>query len=372
MRILLITGSFPPMMCGVGDYTSCLAEALAKQPQTTVGVLTSIDAGTAPRIVDSLTVFPIVRSWSLREALPVMKFIRQWRPDIVHMQIPTQGYGSGRLPYILPGLVFSSCVKVVQTWHEYYTHQNIGAALLPNFLVPGGIITVRPYFKEHMPSFYRWLIGHKRFRFIPNASALPHVVLSPEEHRAVHDQYTSGTKSVVAYFGFIYPHKGVDMLFEIADPSRHHLVLIGAFHDDDSYHAELKKRIEQSPWSGNVSITGFLSSADAARTLAAADAVVLPFRGGGGMWNTSLHGAALQGTFIVTTSVERLGLDSEENIYYSRPGDVDDMRQALHRYLGRRNTESNIQRLATWETIAAEHRSLYENLVGRKTGRRRP
>ncbi len=84
------------------------------------------------------------------------------------------------------------------------------------------------------------------------------------------------------------------------------------------------------------------------------------------MWNTSLHGAALQGTFIITTSTDRQGYDAQENVYYARPGDVDDMRRALQHYLGRKNTESNIRRLATWETIAAEHRRLYEDVLGRK------
>lgn len=370
MRILLITGSFPPMMCGIGDYTSCLAEALAKQPGTTVAVLTSRDAGSAASFVDPVTIVPLVRNWDLSEALPVVRFIRQWRPDIVHMQYPTQGYGDGRLPHVLPGLAFLSCAKVVQTWHEYLTSSNTGKGQLPNVLVPGGFIAVRPQFKEYMPPLYRRLILHKHFRFIPNASALPHVTLSPDERRTVHDQYTPDAKAMIAFFGFIYPHKGVEQLFDIADPSMHHLVLIGAYHEGDPYHEELRKRIESGPWSGNVTITGFLSSSDAARALAAADAVVLPFRNGGGIWNTSLHGAALQGTIVITTSTDRLGYDARENIYYARPGDVNDMRQALHRYLGRRNTESNIRRLATWESIATEHLSLYEDLLGRRASRR--
>ena len=41
MKVLLVTGSFPPMKCGVGDYTACLAEALARKPNIEVAVLTS-------------------------------------------------------------------------------------------------------------------------------------------------------------------------------------------------------------------------------------------------------------------------------------------------------------------------------------------
>jgi hypothetical protein len=49
MRILLISGSLPPMRCGVGDYTASLATALGRCDDTAVAVLTDTAAnpGTA-------------------------------------------------------------------------------------------------------------------------------------------------------------------------------------------------------------------------------------------------------------------------------------------------------------------------------------
>ncbi len=46
MRVMLITGSFPPMHCGVGDYTCKLAAALAERADLCVTVLTSRGAET--------------------------------------------------------------------------------------------------------------------------------------------------------------------------------------------------------------------------------------------------------------------------------------------------------------------------------------
>ena len=71
--------------------------------------------------------------------------------------------------------------------------------------------------------------------------------------------------------------------------------------------------------------------------LAAADAVVLPFRSGGGSWNSSIKAAAVQGTFVLTTSTERHGLDPDGNVYYARPSDAKDLMEALRRHLGRRS-----------------------------------
>ena len=97
--------------------------------------------------------------------------------------------------------------------------------------------------------------------------------------------------------------------------------------------------------------------------MAASDAVVLPFREGGGLWNTSLHGAALQGTFIVTTSHEKQGYDTATNIFSASPGDISAMRQALATYAGRRNTDDNTKIYSTWDSIAEAHLQIYRTLA---------
>ena len=92
MRVLLVTGSFPPMKCGVGDYSCNLAKSLAACAEIQIGVLTSVfDSNESER--EGLEVFPIMKSWSLAETLKVIKVIRSWLPDIVHIQYPTQGCG---------------------------------------------------------------------------------------------------------------------------------------------------------------------------------------------------------------------------------------------------------------------------------------
>src|SRR5690606_8148761 len=123
MRVLLVTGSFPPMRCGVGDYSYNLAETLADDPKIHVGVLTSITGGEMDK-TDGIEIFPVTESWSLSEALKIIKIIWHWSPDIVHVQYPTQGYGKGLLPWVLPIISFLMGKKVVQTWHEGYSRRN--------------------------------------------------------------------------------------------------------------------------------------------------------------------------------------------------------------------------------------------------------
>ena len=364
MRVMLITGSFPPMRCGVGDYTARLAEALGGRDDMSVAVLTSRETGSAKTPDGNYEVFPVVKKWKLSEFMRIVGVVRRWRPDIVHIQFPTQGYSNGLLPWLLPALLFLFNVKVAQTWHEYYITWRLRCLSIPKALVPGGLIVVRQDYKAGMPSFYRRLFRHREFRFISNASALPRVVLSPQERLALRERFAPAGKSLLVYFGFIYPNKGVELLFEIAVPEKHHIVLVGYFNEAEPYHKAIMERVRQGRWAGKVTVAGFLPPEEAARILAAADAVILPFLGGGGAWNTSLHGAALQGTFVLTTSGERHGYDALENIYYARRDDVEDMREALRLFAGKKNSSENISRLVTWDFIADEHVRLYKTLLG--------
>jgi glycosyltransferase involved in cell wall biosynthesis len=265
------------------------------------------------------------------------------------------------MPFLLPTFFQMLGIPSVQTWHNYYEKVRRWH-YMPNALAPGGLVVVRPEYKARMPRWYRWLIAHKPFRFIPNASALPRVELSAAELAAIRANLAPADRRLIVYFGFVFRPKGVELLFEIAEPARDQIVIVGEMNPTDAYHQSLLDRAQREPWANHVTTTGFLPPDQAARILAAADAVVLPFRDGGGTWNTSIQGAAAQGTFVLTTSFERNGFDAVENIYYARPDDVAEMRQALQRYSGRKSSTDVTRYFANWETIAQAHLELYRSV----------
>jgi len=80
----------------------------------------------------------------------------------------------------------------------------------------------------------------------------------------------------------------MDRLFEIADPAKHHLVLICDLRETDPYQANILRLANQTPWAGKVTVTGFQSAQRVGEILAAADAILFPFPAGAGEWNTSL------------------------------------------------------------------------------------
>ncbi len=347
------------MKCGIGDYTHHLAQALSEAPEVRVGVLTDRRAGAG--LPDRrFELLPSVRTWTFPELGPLLGSIRRWNPDVVHLQFPTQGYGDHVMPWFLPWILRAGGRRVAQTWHEYSPMGHWRS--LPLSLAAGGLVAVRPAYLERMPRIYRWLNRNKSFQFIPNACTLPRVELSGEERRELRARLGASTVPLLTYFGFAYPAKGIESLFQIADPTRHRLLLICDLDPADAYHRSILDQVGRPPWRERATVIGFQPAPELARILAASDAILLPFREGGGPWNSSLHGAAAQGTFILTTSRERLGFQPENNVYYAAPGDFAGMRRALEEHGGRRNPHGAGAYTATWSQIASSHLELYRRL----------
>lgn len=361
MRILLVSGAFPPMKCGIGDYTAMLAQSLGKRKDVGVAVMTDHGGAGDGSAFENVELFPIAQTWGLGDTSTVLRLIRKWRPDITHVQYPSHSYR--KIQWVLPTIARIANGPVVQTWHEYYSPRNWPSVL--NAVLPGGLVAVRPHYMEKMPGWYRWLNRHKEFRYIPNAASIPAVSLTETERNVFHARLGAPEKGLIVYFGFAYPAKEIEVLFEILDPRHHHLVLICDLNAGDAYHALILALANKEEWAGKVTVTGFLPPVEAARYLAAADAAVLPFRDGGGEWNSSIHSTAAQGTFILSNSLEKQGYDEDANIYYTLPGDVPHMKRALQEFAGRRRKGLFNVHGTSWDTIASAHLELYQRLLGK-------
>ena len=362
VKVLIISGSYPPLKCGVGDYSHCLAKALATIQSVSVGVLTS-SVGVKEGSENGIEIFPVIKVWHLTEAPNVIRVIRSWSPDIIHIQYPTQGYSNGLLPNLLPIISFLMRKKTVQTWHDGYRMRDAPMLFL-KAIVQGGLVVVRPRFTEFLNPMLRWALWNKKMKFIPNASTIPKSDLTRREKVLLRKRYLGKRSRLVVYFGFIYPHKGVELLFEIADPDSDHIVIAGELNERSDCNHQIMKNVRNRPWLGNVTIAGFLPATDIAALLAVADAVILPFRAGGGEWNTSTHGAVLQGTFVITTSKTKNGYDKKRNVYYAKLDDVEEMKVAFDLYAGRRREPSSDIDRDCWQQIAIEHHSLYSAILG--------
>ncbi|MGC9333113.1 MAG: glycogen/starch synthase, partial [Anaerolineae bacterium] len=87
MKVLFVTGEFPPMQGGVGDYTREIGLALAGQG-CQVQVATSVHAGPA----EGLDVLPVVERWGWGSWGILLDIIHSQSPDVVHIQYQAAAY----------------------------------------------------------------------------------------------------------------------------------------------------------------------------------------------------------------------------------------------------------------------------------------
>lgn len=360
MKVLLITGSFPPEPCGVGDYTEKLASALSAKEGVRVGVLTtslnerSLTRGGSYELMD------VIQCWSFTELPRIIRAIKTWKPDLVHIQYPSQGFFPSRLPSFLPLVCRLIGVKVIQTWHEPHRMRGVLHFLL-QALGASGLIFVRPSYLDMLPAPFRRLIKRNHQVTIPNASSLPISSLDETRRLDLRAQYIGSYKRLVVFFGFVYPSKGIELLFDIATPSSDSVIIAGAVKDDTYMHQLAEVALAKGWREDQLHFTGFLSPQDAADLLAVADAVVLPFLNGGGEWNTSIHSALAQGTLVITTAVSPRGDEPQRNLYTAVPVDIHAMRTALDRLAGRRGSPTSTE--SQWQEIATAHADFYRRCV---------
>jgi glycosyltransferase involved in cell wall biosynthesis len=217
-----------------------------------------------------------------------------------------------------------------------------------------GLLYVREDLPARLPARVRERLRGVPAQYVPNGKTIPAVAVTDAERTALRAEISAGAP-LVAFFGLVYPNKGVDRLFEIADPARHHLLLVCELDPADEYQRSILERAQSEPWRGRVTVTGFLPADKVGRLLAAADAVVFPFPDGIGPWSTSVNAALASGSLVVAISAgQEGGYDAERNLFL---GNVAEMREGLQRHLGTRRAPDTSD---DWDRIAEQHERFYE------------
>lgn len=360
MKVLMISGSMPPMRCGVGGYVDHLVGALSSLNDCEVLLVTSsgADEVSGPR----LSTLPVIKKWDLSSLVKLRKIARQWGPDVIHIQYPTTGYRRSIWPSLIP-LFMRGIAPVVQTWHEYLSRKGLVRYI---FNAPVGevLVVVREKYRKSLPTWYRWLISNKRMEYIPVVSAIPKYDIQANEVAAIKRQYNvDGNRKLITYFGFVNEQKGVDVLFDVLDPNKHCLVLICELDKSIPLHRKIFSLVEERGFANSFYVTGYLPEHEIARILSASDGAVYPFRNGVEECNTSFLAARVQGVFVLATHREKRGYCETENVYYAPVDDVAVMKEAMQRYSGiRRSPAASHEK--DWLYVAEEHVKIYRDLQG--------
>ncbi len=303
MKIAMISGEFPPMPGGVGDFTRILSEDL-RDCGHDISMLSR--AGTASASLP----LSIVDGWSLRGMRQIRAWLRRVNPDIINLQFQTAAFDMSPWIHFLPGF---SRAPVVTTFHDLrFPYLFPKAGPLRDWIVmrlarsSAGVITTNHEDDSRLRAL-------PKRRLIPIGSSINRQSFDPEGRSTRRKQLGANDDTfLLGHFGFVKAIKGVHHLIEALaqlrkDGQEVRLVFIGGrsntidSSEDQRYLRDLAERIRRLDLEKAVRWTGFLTEAEVAEHFNAIDLMVLPFTDGASYRRSSLIAAIHQGCAILTT-----------------------------------------------------------------------
>lgn len=332
MRILLISGSYPPEPCGIGDYTQRLSEALRAEGME----------------VQCLRQAP----WRLRDSRSFFKAVDDARADIVHVQYPSIGYSRALGPQ------FYSCFRpCVVTIHEVsQAHPIRKLSLYGFFSTATNLIFTSAFEKKAAIRLAPWI--DKKSTVIPIGSNIP-VAHCQEEH----------TPTIIGYFGLIRSNKGLEQVLELARLSlarggKFKILIIGSeFRGQESYYRLMRQESTGLPVEWRIGLNG----PDLNAALCECGLAYLPFPDGASERRSSLLTFLNMGTPVITTRGPQVPEQLEGAVQFAaNPEEAFQQAEYLmsdrHSWNLLRSRGSEYARLFRWETIAERHVQLYTQI----------
>lgn len=389
VKVLMVTGEFPPIQGGVGDYTARLGRALGE-----LGVAVEVATGPLPagRLGEaSWEAFPVHRTvptWGWRSWPVLARLARERAADILHIQYQAAAYrlhpAINLLPWWLrlsrpdlPCVVTFHDLRVpylfpkaerVRWWAILALAAGCRAAISTNAEDFNRLASYAPRVRP-----YRVPIG-------ANVEPLPTQVWRPRD----------GTKPpreglVVSHFGFLNESKGCQDLVEAlawvraVEPERTFTLRIvgGTVGESDPTNLAFRERLEQQiarhGLTSRVAWTGFLPPEEVSDVLPDCDLCALPYRDGASFRRGTLIDALVHGLPTVTTepTVPVPELRHGENVWLVPREDPKALAQAILHLADRPDLCQRLSRGALdlgrafrWDGIAQATQEVYRDVLG--------
>jgi glycosyltransferase involved in cell wall biosynthesis len=271
-KVLLVSGSLPPIRCGVGFYTAKLSRQLAE-----AGLDFEL---LSTRGVDSDTAAPLraVPNWKVISLPKIIKAIKRSGAQIIHIQYPAVGYrrqlGINLLPYALR--LFKPKLKIVITLHEYHQSRLLGRLRNRITIWPAHRIIV-----SNQPDLNMLKRHGRKVSIIPIGANFESVKRRPELFKTImkRNKLDPAGKTLI-FFGYAFPAKRLEILLDaLAQPALqdYQLLIFPEIDDKSAYHRMLKAKVgELNQSRPRVGINKFLDGPDASAVLQESKYFVLP------------------------------------------------------------------------------------------------
>ena len=359
MRILVYSPSYPPVRCGIGDYTRELAGALAARGHE-VTVVTA--CSTAPDAARNPRVLAVLRGWGVTDFLRTLRLVARPRPDIVLSGFPAVVPGRRvRMLYLLPGFakIALGRPRTVLIVHEFVRaaareRNLLGLALHAADRILAVTEHERAAIVERYPRLAARLIVAAN---APTIAALDADPSGDDEFRAA---LAPSATPLLAFFGHLASEdKGFDDALEALALSEGAVLAATGELDPATvpYHAQIAARIARLDLGDRVRWLGYVPDEDVGRLLRVADAVLLPYRLGADASYTSLLAALVNGAAVVTTRGPQNPAWLADCALLVEPSDPPAVAAAVRRLLDEPDTAAGIRAGAlaqsfSWDAIA--------------------
>ncbi len=388
MRIGIITGEYPPLEGGVGDFTRQLALALHALGHE-LHVLTTAGERPGKNFDPPLTVHREIEDWGWGSHTRLTRWIREVAPDVVNVQYQAAAYQmKGGITLYPRWQRRHISVPLVVTYHD----------LLPPYLFPKAG-PLRHWSVRQLAQYADGVIvtnggdytaltesledAAPPIRLIPIGSNIaPNPPDGYERAAWRAAQGFAPDDKLIGFFGFMNRSKGIETLLDALKHLRDreqpvHLLFIGGRTGSSDftnrrYADEIDARIRELGLDGRVHRTGFSMPAEVSAALLGVDVCALPYRDGASLRRGTLHAALTHGCATVTTTpaVETPHLRDGENALLVPPEDPAALAAAIGRLLNdatlRQKLGAAAEALAqefSWDRIAAHTAEFFRSLL---------
>ncbi len=402
----MVAGTYRPERCGVAHYVQRLRSVLDERGVSSV-VLTTKEAARAskdPRVKG------VVRGWGPAYLPTLVRALRSVRADVIHIQHAAGTYGFKRAVFFLPPLLRAAGARapLVTTVHEYdwwewkprFVPQTMLESLKEwgqrrgvwdredGFLLTGSdaLITtnapIEATITERLPGLATRL---HRAPLVANIDVAP--ADRSEARNEVRSRYGWPLKaSVIAYFGFLHPVKGIENLLKaykkvLEDHPRARLLLVGgaeslALGEEAAwYWNELHGLVSELGLNETVAMTGYVPEEEVSRLLSGADVGVLPFNHGVTLKSGTLLTLFAHGLPVVATRSDppEPELADGRLVQLVERRDISGLAAALSGLLTNASQRARLVeaghaycRRLSWSVIAERHLEVYDAVLNKK------
>lgn len=371
----MVIGSGTRFMSGISQYTYALATAFSAEHRTSVILMRQLVPRrfypgarrvghhiAEHRYPDDVRVHDGVDWWVMPSILCAWRLIWRERPDLVAVQ-----WWTGAVAHLYLLLLVVARLRGARVVFEMHELQDTGEARIA--LVP---LYTRVMLRLMSPMIDGYVI-HSEADRAPLAAAQPLgdrpvdvIRHGPFANYAGGDPLREAPAECVnlTFFGTIRPYKGLEDLVRafntLPDVDRFWLTVIGETWEGWTLPGEL---IAQSPHRDRITfVNRYVTDHDAARWLAGADALVLPYRRSSA--SGPLHVGMALGLPVAVSAVPALvdaARDYDGCVFFA-PDDVDALRarlQTLATMAGSRFDDPS-----SWAESVAHYRRLYAQMIG--------